>query len=171
MLSSVALKVLKNRYTGWAVAAALLVWFGLNPQVKTVEKIEWKTKTVIETRVVTNTKFVTDSNAVTTVNPDGTLTVRGAVSVDMTRSEAGTERTTTEGTHTKTSTPVGWKARIGASVLVPPPLHFGSMRKQFEADVRIGKILIFDVGAGVRLVFPPTSWNLEYYGVGLSLTF
>lgn len=170
-ISEIAIKAIKSRYAGWAVAAVVILWFSMNPQVKTVEKVKWKTRTEIQTRVVTNTKFVTNDNAVTTVNPDGTLVVRGGVTVDTTRSETGTERTTTEGTHTKVTTPAGWKARIGASVLVPPPLRLQDMRKQVEADVRIGRILIFDVAGGARVVFPPTSYNVEYYGIALSLTF
>ncbi len=171
MISSVALKALKSRYTGWIVAAGVILWFSLNPQVKTVERIEWREQKDKRTHIATATDIDAGPGSVTEIKKDGTIVITGPVAIKSTRSETGTERTTTEGTHTKTTTPVGWKARVGASVLVPPPCKFSGMRKQLEADVRIGKILIFDVGAGARFVFSPASWNLEYYGVGLSLTF
>ena len=171
MVTSVALKILKSRWAGWIVAAALILWFSLNPRVKTVEKVEYKTRTVVETRVVTKTDIKAGADSKTTVNPDGTLTISGPVSIGVTRSETGTERTTTEGKRIRISEPVGWVARVGASVLVPPPCKLGAMRKQVEADVRIGKLLVFDVGAGARVIFQPASYSPEFYGVSVSLTF
>jgi hypothetical protein len=170
-VTQIALKVLRSRWAGWIVAAGVVLWFSMNPNVKTVERVEWKTRTEVQTRVVTKTKVVTAPDSRTEVRPDGTTVITGTVTLDTTRSETGTERTTTEGTHTKVTTPSAWKARVGASVLIPPPLKLSEMRKQVEADVRIGKILIFDVGAGVRVVFPPASYSPEFWGVGVSLTF
>lgn len=154
-------KLKANRFAvwGWVLAAVFLGLWVARPRVKIVETTEWRETTTADSTLVA------DKDAKATVDKDGTVTIEGGFTLES------STRSTSEGSMSKTTTPVAWTGRIGVSVLVPPPCKLHELRKQLEADWRVGSLFGLDVGMGGRVVFPATSFVPEFYGVGLSITF
>ena len=152
----------KYWYAGWLVALGLLLLYGFNPRMVT------KTKIITDT---TGTKSADWSNKLTagegakaTLNTDGSIEIAGPFSLDgKGKSE---ERIETHHRETTTSKPAkAWTIQASVGAMLPRAAIVVGM------DYNVGKILIFNVGAGARVEMPFGIWTPNRFGAALTLSF
>lgn len=157
------LKLAKKRwYIGWVVAVALLLLYGLSPRIVTKTKIKTVTRVRTETKWNTDLKAAPDAKA--TLNPDGSIDITGGFVLKGSGEKKGS--TDTDHSSATTQKPArAWSMQVSVAAMVP--------RSAFVlgADYHIGKILIFDVGAGARVELPFGNWTPNRVGAGLVFSF